>query len=299
MAPKTVMHHSMAIYRKPRRAWARRGDGLGLPARPRRLRRRLWPGGDDRSRALAHHLSEDQTEYAAAHIGARPRRLRGEVRDEHQPPLVTIDATHRPPQQRLTEATSTRHARIRAPGTPALTPSWRRRAAPGRRGRRPPGCRESATAHGHERVKVYLEQARLLEHAMALLKARLYGEVHAAYLPWPDVWDVVRRPRDAQRGRADSRRGPGRRGGRGGVGRAGGQGVPRGGEGPTRAHPYLPHTGRLGHAARRWSVADHFWDTAEGRVVPRPVSAPSRSTATTAWSRSTSSVSRCSTRTRR
>jgi hypothetical protein len=41
---------------------------------------------------------------------------------------------------------------------------------------------------------------------------------------------------------------------------------------PTRAHPYLPHRGFLGHTARRvWAAADRFWDTAENREVPPPV----------------------------
>ena len=42
--------------------------------------------------------------------------------------------------------------------------------------------------------------------------------------------------------------------------------------GPTRPHPRSPHTGMLGLVARRvWALADRFWDTAEGRVIPDPV----------------------------
>jgi hypothetical protein len=42
--------------------------------------------------------------------------------------------------------------------------------------------------------------------------------------------------------------------------------------GPTRPHPYLPHTGFVSLVARRlWAMADRFWDSAEGRVIPQPV----------------------------
>ena len=42
--------------------------------------------------------------------------------------------------------------------------------------------------------------------------------------------------------------------------------------GPTRPHPYSPHTGLLGLVARRiWALADRFWDNAEGRVIPEVV----------------------------
>lgn len=194
--------------------------------------------------------------------------------------LVTIDATHRSLQQRLAEAThvdaARSHPRTRYARTDALLAATCRHLAAVDDALLDVASRR--LPHGHERVKVYLEQARLLEHAMALLKARLYGEVHAAYLPWPDVWDVVRRDlarhNEAERTLVEDLAAA--------VGEAESDvladKVYRAEvKAPTRAHPYLPHTGRLGHAARRvWSVADHFWDTAEGRVVPRPVSAPSK-----------------------
>jgi len=42
--------------------------------------------------------------------------------------------------------------------------------------------------------------------------------------------------------------------------------------GPTRPHPRTPHTRLLALVARRmWALADHFWDAAEGRVIPEPV----------------------------
>ncbi len=126
---------------------------------------------------------------------------------------------------------------------------------------------------GPQRVKSYLREARLLEKALVRLKARLYGELHIAHVPWVEVWDDVRRQLAAHNEKevelthhltatldphtceamADR------------VYRAELKA-------PTRAHPYLPHTGVLGHAARRmWTVADRFWDTAEGREIPAPV----------------------------
>ena len=126
---------------------------------------------------------------------------------------------------------------------------------------------------GRERVKEYLHEARLLEQALVRLKARLYGELHMAHVPWAEVWHGVRRQLAAHNDneleltralsadlepevvqaladrvyRAELRA-------------------------PTRAHPYLPHRGLLGHAARKvWAAADRFWDTMENREVPPPV----------------------------
>jgi hypothetical protein len=126
---------------------------------------------------------------------------------------------------------------------------------------------------GPQRVRAYLHEARFLEKALVRLKARLYGELHVAHEPWAEVWDGVRRQLaahnekeaelvrqltstlDRQTCEALADR----------VYRAELKA-------PTRAHPYLPHTGMLGHAARRmWTVADRFWDTAEGREIPPPV----------------------------
>ncbi|MFT4083135.1 MAG: hypothetical protein QM638_11170, partial [Nocardioides sp.] len=40
--------------------------------------------------------------------------------------------------------------------------------------------------------------------------------------------------------------------------------------GPTRPHPYLPHTGAQGAVTRRaMRVFDSFWDAVEGRFVTR------------------------------
>jgi hypothetical protein len=108
---------------------------------------------------------------------------------------------------------------------------------------------------------------------LTLVKARLYGEVHAVRLAWPPLWDITQRQL-AEHNRLELRLV---------------DGLIRHEEpetldalaqrvfdaetrAPTRPHPHLPHTGTAGLLARRlWAVADRFWDKAEGRVVPAPV----------------------------
>jgi hypothetical protein len=126
---------------------------------------------------------------------------------------------------------------------------------------------------GDVTARQYLVAARRLERTLSLVKARLYGEAHAVQLSWPALWSLVGRQLDDHNRLeaelvqllvehdhpvhldglarrifdAESR-------------------------GPTRPHPYLPHTGPFGPLARRlWAMADRFWDTAEGRVIPQPV----------------------------
>lgn len=129
---------------------------------------------------------------------------------------------------------------------------------------------------GTERVHAYLHQTRVLELAITRLKARLYGEVHAAHLSWAQVWDDTRRElvthNDLERelvtdlaGVVDQDE----------ADRLAEKVYRSEVHAPTRAHPYIPHSGVLGHLARKiWAVADRFWDTAEGRVVPAPVKPP-------------------------
>jgi hypothetical protein len=131
----------------------------------------------------------------------------------------------------------------------------------------------------HERlVTDYVEAARDLEQVLSLVKARLYGEVHAVHLAWPELWPRVRTRLDRHNrleeemlerlvGRDDPIR-------LDGLAQALFEAEVRA---PTRPHPLLPHTGRKGHVARRiWAVADRFWDAAEGRVIPDPVKPPER-----------------------
>lgn len=131
----------------------------------------------------------------------------------------------------------------------------------------------NAVPAGDELVRQYLHEARQLEHTLALIKGRLYGEAHAIHLEWASLWqtasaqltkhnhlegrlvamliehdDPVELDRLARRVfEAET-------------------------HGPTRPHPRTPHTGLPGLVARRiWALADRIWDAAEGRVIPAPV----------------------------
>ncbi|HEY3528834.1 MAG TPA: hypothetical protein VGK78_06765 [Nocardioides sp.] len=119
----------------------------------------------------------------------------------------------------------------------------------------------------------YLHTARELELTLAWVKGKLYGEAHAIYLKWPELWADVRSLLD-EHNRLERRM----------VAELIRHGDPRTVDGlarrmfdaethgPTRPHPRTPHTGLLGLASRRmWALADRVWDAAEGRVIPDPV----------------------------
>ncbi len=189
--------------------------------------------------------------------------------------VVTVEATHQSLQQRLDEATRPRvangHSQWDRARVNAFLAATSRHLGAVDEALLPEVARRMPD--GHERVKAYLHAARLLEQALVRLKARLYGELHVAHAPWAQVWDDVRRQlahhneneralvedltagldRDVAQSLADR--------------------VYRSElRAPTRAHPYLPHTGWAGVAARRmWALADRFWDTTEGREIPPPV----------------------------
>jgi hypothetical protein len=194
--------------------------------------------------------------------------------------VLTIEATHQSLQQRLEDAVaagwSASRPRDRFRRIDTFMAATSRHLAAAEEVL--PGVAEHRLPSGAERSRTYLHQTRTLELALARLKARLYGEVHAAHQPWDEVWRAVRRElsrhnaleRDlvgdlaAVLGEAESDRLA--------------EKVYRTEvHAPTRAHPYIPHHGPLGHLARKvWAVADRFWDTAEGRVVPAPVRPPSK-----------------------
>jgi hypothetical protein len=122
----------------------------------------------------------------------------------------------------------------------------------------------------------YVQAAKQLEHTLALIKGRLYGEAYAVHLAWPDLWDSAH-TQLTEHNRLESLM----------VQRliqyddpADVDGLARKVfdhevHGPTRPHPNLPHTGLPGLVARRiWAWADRFWDNAEGRVIPEPVRPP-------------------------
>lgn len=188
---------------------------------------------------------------------------------------LTIDATHQSLEHRLREATGRVTGQQRARDTYARTDAFlaavsRHLAAvddvlmPLVRRRLP---------DGHDKRHTYLAAARDLEQSLALVKARLYGATYASHLSWPRVWRDVQSRLERHNEMESAlvtellpRLDPGEHGE---LARRVYQSEVRG---PTRPHPLTPHTGVAGTLARRmWSVADRFWDSAEGRVIPEPV----------------------------
>ena len=189
--------------------------------------------------------------------------------------LLTIEATQRSLEQRLHEAVAPHHDPSRPRDTYAATDAFlaatSRHLSAAEAVLLDPVRR--AVPDGESLVHGYLELVRRLEHTLALLKARLYGEAHAIHLDWTDLW---RRVADeltehnrletslvhalVRHGDAVTLDGMARRL------------FDAETHAPTRPHPMLPHLGPLARVARRvWSVADRFWDAAEGRVIPDPV----------------------------
>lgn len=193
---------------------------------------------------------------------------------------VTVTATHQALTDRVREATSGTRARGRPRDTYARTDAFM-----GATSRHLAAVDDVVVPLVRRRVEGggdlvvdYLQRARRLERALALLNARLYGEAHAIHVSWPRVWREVSTALDRHN---ESERQlvaallP----------------VLDGEEhttlaervyraelaAPTRPHPFLPHQGLSGRLARRlWSRADRFWDAAQGRMVPDPVAPPSR-----------------------
>lgn len=125
---------------------------------------------------------------------------------------------------------------------------------------------------GEQVVHDYQHAAKELEIVLAHVKGREYGSVYDAEWAWEDVWREVGEALAAHR-RCESRL----------VDELASRTDPaeldrlaerlHGAEAsaPTRPHPYTPHTGLAGLVARRiLHAVDSFWDTAEGRMVPRP-----------------------------
>jgi hypothetical protein len=189
--------------------------------------------------------------------------------------VVTVDATHQSLQQRLDEATRARTTRTRPREvhirTDAFMAATSRHLAAVEEVLVP--LAGKLLPDGRHVVQGYLADARRLEEAVARLKARLYGELHAAYRPWHEVWDDVRRTL-ARHNEAELHLARGLAGALDPQSSADLAWRVYRAElrAPTRAHPHLPHTGFAGLAARRvWAVADRFWDAAENRAVPPPV----------------------------
>lgn len=125
---------------------------------------------------------------------------------------------------------------------------------------------------GDDRARAFVQQSRRLELAMAQAKAKLYGEAHAIHRTWHDVWADVVREFDAAMlmeseliddllGRFDPAE----------LDPLALRLYHAELHGPTRPHPYSPHHGLTGKVARRiLTTVDHFWDNAEGRMIPEP-----------------------------
>jgi hypothetical protein len=127
---------------------------------------------------------------------------------------------------------------------------------------------------GHD----YLVAARALEHALVRIKGKLYGEAHLIHLTWPSLWAEARARLDEHNRReTDVVEALLRHGDPVTVDGLARRIFDAETRGPTRPHPWTPHTGLLGSAARRvWALADRVWDDAEGRVIPEPVHPPTR-----------------------
>ena len=124
-------------------------------------------------------------------------------------------------------------------------------------------------ALGHD----YLHAARALEQTLVLIKGRLYGEAFAIHLSWADLWDRAH-VQLAEHNRLENTMAEElvRHGDPVAVDGLARRMFDVEAHGPTRPHPRTPHTGLLALVARRmWALADHFWDAAEGRVIPEPV----------------------------
>ena len=189
--------------------------------------------------------------------------------------LLTIEATQRSLEQRLHEAVAPHHDPARPRDTFSATDAFL--AATSRHLAAVEAVLLDPVAHavpdGEVLVHGYLEVVRGLEHTLAVLKARLYGEAHAVLLDWAALWrrvgdELAKHNRLettlvealVRHGDPDMLDGLARRV------------FDAETHAPTRPHPILPHRGLLGRVARRlWSVADRFWDAAEGRVIPDPV----------------------------
>jgi hypothetical protein len=132
---------------------------------------------------------------------------------------------------------------------------------------------------GGQVVHDYLRSAKQLELALAHVKAREYGSVLEAKRSWRSVWSDVGNALAAHR-RSEEQ-----------LSERLSTGMPAPAldeiterlhraevAAPSRPHPYAPHTGVFGLAARRFLHAvDSFWDTVEGRMAPEPVRPPHKS----------------------
>lgn len=138
-----------------------------------------------------------------------------------------------------------------------------------------PRARRELPDGGHL-VHDYVHAVRELEVVLAHVKAHEYGSVYESSFAWPAVWadvdeamaDHCRREQDLGERLTDALDD-------GDLARLAQRLRSAEQAAPSRPHPYTPHTGLLGSAARRvMHVADRFWDAVEGRMVPEPQQPP-------------------------
>ena len=191
---------------------------------------------------------------------------------------VTVEATHDVLQERMAAAIASHGAahplspsRGSYPDTDTFLASTARHLA-AVSAVLVPAARRSL-ADGDERARAFVQQSKRLEISLGQVKAKLYGEAHAIYRTWSEVWEEARREFEAamqmEKQLVDDLRGLltpeemntlAERVYRAEL------------RAPTRPHPFLPHRGLAGRVARRIAHGvDHFWDSTEGRMIPAPV----------------------------
>jgi len=128
-------------------------------------------------------------------------------------------------------------------------------------------------ADGTERAHEFSQHSRRLEFAMAQTKAKLYGEAHAIYRPWSEIWADLREQLDDWLAlEADLVRELAEHTETAYATALAEKLYHAELRSPTRPHPYVPHLGVTGKVARRIARrVDMFWDTTEGRMIPEPV----------------------------
>lgn len=188
---------------------------------------------------------------------------------------ISIDATHEILRERLDAARAAQHnasgVRDNVRTTDVFLASTSRHLAAASAILLPQARRH--LPDGQERARELIRECRLLEVALNLVKARLYGEAHAVHRSWQRVWDEVSAPFERtltlERRLVDDL-----------IGELDETALDDLAtrvydaelHGPTRPHPFLPHAGVAGRVTRTVAArVDGFWDLAEGRMIPEPV----------------------------
>jgi hypothetical protein len=189
--------------------------------------------------------------------------------------FLTVESTHRRLQERLDEALAPHRDPDRPrdghSSTDAFLAATSRHLSAVEAVLLPTLCR--TVPDSDVLAKQYVQAARHLERTLSLVKARVYGEAHAVHMSWSGLWSLAKAQltehnrlelelvdKVIEHDDPDHLDGLARKV------------FDAETRGPTRPHPFLPHTGVMSLVARRlWAMADRFWDHAEGRLIPEPV----------------------------